>query len=348
MARTELLEGYFSGLRDPLREEFFAQQKINEKNGGYIRPEKKKRGHAPNFSDVAINTYKKFQEVCTGLFPSLSKKDALHVLKEFSKDIGKVSTQDTHYEGLDHALRGLFESADGVSLWTFGFPHLQPQKIRTSGILEDFQKASEGRRGEHLSPIISRDKVGDVYGFLNSYAKDTPIDQEIVLIIYDDSPNNFIEAEEKIKRFEEKTGRKIIRKNIFAFTGRATDKYCDYRLSEEEQIEQKKVNGKKYIDVLREKGVETAFSIFALGKFAERTREEFPDARILALIDYDGALSDNRVLRLRQGNVFIEHLTMLIDNHLRVSGVDEDKIPERREAIYLQLREKLVELDRGE
>lgn len=296
-------------LKDPIRGLFFQKQEENEKAGGGHPV--RKIGNAPNFARVFDSTLSALREVAKTQ-PSLSEylkvyltpKDYVRRIKEFMGALRCVEMADTHFAELKDAVPDLITESDMIAVWTSGHPNYQNAKIEKSGIQQILERAESEQPAGRLSivqdPIISRDKIAEIPNFLKKVVSKYP-GKQIMLVVYDDSESAFKKVEGKVLQFEAETGNEVIRSFVWACTGRVGDSYS---------VDKKKAK----IDQLAQQGIATASSMIDLTRIIKEKKAVNPQAIIASLLDYDGAISDNRIMKLRQGDVFDEFLLKIIED----------------------------------
>lgn len=269
-------------------------------------------------------------EVFAGLSPEEMEKKANEFLDEFQR----IKVDDTLYNEIPESLPRVFQRIDGVSLWSSGHESYQPKKIENSGIKNLLQKEAEAQRQSgrkfFLETAITQNKEAEIPNILERFRstlKDGEQSQSIRVVVYDDTLSNFQKAEKYIKEFEKSEGIRVERVYVFAKTGRIGE--------EQATVEKEKKTRTQFPDL------KTALSISELANFLP----EGKDISTVLLLDFDGALSDTRFMRVRQAHVVYRHvmgtLKSLAQKHAGWDNKDEGKAQIMRE----QIKEMYSQID---
>lgn len=237
-------------------------------------------------------------------------------VEEFFEEFLRIKMDDTIYHDLaSHVIvpfSDIAKRVDGLAIWSSGDPAYQPKKIALSGIekLVDIAKEEQEQSGRSVftESVISQKKDAEIPGLLKRFYDALSAEKKpsrIKVIIYDDSVGNFEKADKYIKEFEDAQGIKVEREYIFAKVGRVT---------EEKETEQKEMQVRERFPFLK--------TITDVSELANSLSPS--EAPTLVMLDFDGALSDNRLMRARQAHIaykhIMKHLKSLVQGH---AGWDE-------------------------
>lgn len=322
----ELLQQARAEVTKPTSASFFSQQALNEQ-----RNAAKGLGGSPDFETVFNRTLFDFLHVVrreTDLVPkgnleSLPKDqraqrviETRRQLKQrtdaFMEDMRSIEMEDTIYPDVRTQLPQLVRNVDGVLIWTSGHSNYQFAKIEKSKIQHLLEtSATDSDRSIVREPLISRNKEKETLNLLHQFAREQP-EGEMTVIIYDDSQGNFERSDKTIKESEDSSGRRVNRLFVWAKVGRVSENLTVEK--EQEAISRLPENVQAHLHTA------SSFTDFVGIVQQYRTQVNGP---ILALLDFDGALSDNRIMRLRQSQVFHEHLRRIIKDVALPEGTRE-------------------------
>lgn len=322
----ELLQQARAEVKKPTAARFFGQQARDEKGNAA-----KGFGAAPDYEMVFNRTLFDFLHLVrkeTNLVPkgdlgSLPEDergkrvvDIRRQLRQradsFMEDMRAIEMEDTIYSDVRVGMPELIKNVDGVVVWTSGHPNYQLAKIEKSKIQRLLEaSASDSEKEVVRDPLISRNKEKDTLGLLEQFVSEHPKD-EVAVVIYDDSQGNFAKSDRTIGEFEKNTGRKVNRLFVWAKVGRVGDSLTPE--GEQDAISKMPDNVRNNLRTV------SSFADFAgiMGQYKSQT-----GGAILALLDFDGALSDNRIMRLRQSQVFHKHLRGIIKDITLPEGTME-------------------------
>lgn len=324
-----LIEQASIEINKPTAKTFFKQQAQNEKHNTL-----KGLGSAPDFEIVFNKTLFDFLHIVrqeTDLIPKsnepLSKDQQTENVtnirrklrqrtQDFMEDMRSIEMEDTIYPDVKPSLPDLVSNVDNVLVWTSGHANYQLAKIEKSKIQNLLKtSAPDSKNNTVHEPLISRNKEKDTQTLLNQFSKDFP-DGEITIVIYDDSQGNFEKSDKTIAKFENNTGRRVNRLFVWAKTGRVGENLTQEK--EQEAISKLPANVQEHLRTI------SSFADFVEIVKLYRSQNAGP---ILALLDFDGAISDNRIMRLRQSQVFHNHLRKIIQDLVLPQGT-KDQIKE--------------------
>ncbi len=313
----ELLQEARVEVGKPTSKRFFNQQVKNEQ-----RNTVKGLGSAPDFGIIFDKTLFDFLHVVrkeTDLIPKGGiaatpkgqrggkltdvRRELRDRTEEFMQDMRSIEMEDTIFPDVKPQLPDLVKNVDGVLVWTSGYENYQLAKIEKSKIQKLLRDSVSDPKNDVIrEPLISRNKEKEVSTVLHQFATEHP-DSEITVIIYDDSQDKFEKSDATIQEFEKGSGRQVNRLYAWAKTGRVGDTLNAER--EPGIISALPANVKDHLRPV------SSFADFV--EIVKQYRAQTSDS-VLVLLDFDGALSDNRIMRLRQSKVFHKHLRKIIQD----------------------------------
>lgn len=241
-------------------------------------------------------------------------------VERFFEEFLRIKMSDTLYHDFGNdvavSLPVIAGKTDGLSIWSTGDSTYQPKKIALSGIekLVDEAKKEQEQSGHPIftESVISQKKEAEIPGLLMHFYNALPKEKKterIKVIIYDDSVGNFGKAEKYIKEFKDTQGIKVEREYIFAKVGRVT---------EEKETERKEAQVRERFTLLK--------TVTSLSELASSiSPSEVPT---LVMLDFDGALSDNRLMRARQAHVAYKHIMRTLKLLVQSKNMGREQIKE--------------------
>lgn len=278
---------------------FFGHQSAVEKEG-----EAAGIGSGGNFKEVFKRTFKNVLEKAreSGL-EGLDQDEDLEMLSDtFLEKLSRIKMEDTIYHDTYSAAFDLFKTADGVILYTTGDPAIQPVKIERSGVMELLGNAKEkSQSSASLRAVISHKKEAEIPNVLRDYVGEH--DGEIMVAIYDDSIANFEKAKQFLVEFQAQSG--VVVEPLFVFAKRG-------RVAESANIQ---VEGEREFETVE-----------SLGGLVDLIEEKKNGRKTFVFLDFDGALSDNRLMRVRQAHVAYSNIMPVVAQMVRSKKLDKEQI----------------------
>lgn len=236
------------------------------------------------------------------------------IADKFMDEFSRIRMEDTIYHDTYSAGIELFRVSDSVVVYTQGDAGIQPEKIQRSGIWQLLENAREKSLSESsLKMEISTKKEAELSRILNEFVGNDK--SEIVVVFYDDQTVNFAKAKKYFSEFEEKSGVKIEPLFVWAKRGR----FAEASTTREEDLQN-----------ARDGGYEVAETLNGL---VELIKEKPDGRRTLVLLDFDGAISDNRLMRVRQAHVAYTNIMTTLKEMVQGVQTDREKVKE----MYLTL-----------
>lgn len=220
--------------------------------------------------------------------------EAEHWAEKFMQEFKDIEMADTIYPDIPQAFQKLAEQAAEVVLWTMGdlVNDHQKIKIQKSGILDLLDRADGGVR---INTVIAIDKFSALPALLEKFWEKEGQPSRLVVAAYEDSVNHLTKLKAVLDRWSLAKGLPVEQLYIRARCGRQADDPLpkDFNLFHEQAR-----TFTEAVSLLEQK-------IIALGL----TRNQ-----VLVLLDFDGVLSDNCLMRLRQAEVVFKYIAKAISN----------------------------------
>lgn len=203
-----------------------------------------------------------------------------------------IEMADTVFHDIPEAAEKLVDVVQEIDIWTKGDVgnEYQVAKVQRSGVYEVLEEAkTKSGSTTELRLVVDDDKISRVQDILQQFweAHDRP--NVIHLSLYDDGLENFPKSDEMIRQWSGTTGVTVEPLYIRAKSGHQATK-----------------NVPKNFPVPLVEVEKLSDAVTAIEETADRLG--IPQTHRLTLLDFDGALSDNRVMRLRQGHVVCSHV----------------------------------------
>lgn len=259
------------------------------------------------------------------LFGKITPEEFKARTENFFQDFAEIEMEDTLYHDIPSALSYLVNNVGGIVPYTQGDPEYQPKKIDKSRVWEKLleEKIKPGKEEPFWGEIISTKKETEIPRIINEFVSKS--NSNVCVVIYDDSVGNFAKAEEYIRQYENKSGIPVKRLYVWAKTGRAAEEMTP------EKEQKQKEGAPEYETAEKLSDLENIFK-----------KKNINPSSALVLLDFDGALSDNRIMRVRQAHVAYTHALVLIKDLVQESiGWKEGKkiSPKIKDEIREQIKD---------
>ncbi|MDO8505545.1 MAG: hypothetical protein Q7S48_03135 [bacterium] len=234
-------------------------------------------------------------------------KDALSLVPEelekkatrFIHDFNAIDMEDTVYKDIPEALTKLSSIAKEIDIWTTGDikNSNQQEKLKRSGVIAFLRlvQAECWKAGHELivNTVLHADKFSEISARLDSFSKGLGNSRPVILVVYDDTVRNFAKVEKEAEEWMRATNRKVARVYIRAKTGR-----------------QSEYPAPEGLGITMEVAATLSEAVEVLTRMSDE--HGFSRDQVLVLLDFDGALSDNRLMRLRQAHVMYYHVMITV------------------------------------
>ncbi len=268
-----------------------------------IAEEKEKHGVAKLnwrhvFNRVLFNYFYELEEYqgYDGFLDILTPQQEKRFEKMFLREMKAIEVRDTLYEDVEGGMKCIVNSAGEVDIWTAGdnVNEHQLAKLVSSGIFSMIHNAvGELNLPTRTNDVIDDEKSSKIHVLLDAMAAHTG-SNKLLITVYDDKARALKAAQEDIELWKlrkKAEGKEIEVYPIFVRAKRG-------RHGQEEW---------KEADVPAHESVDTLHQLAEVIE-SKGTQLRIPRKHRIALLDFDGALSDNRLLRLRQTHVMYTNL----------------------------------------
>lgn len=231
-----------------------------------------------------------------GFLDVLTPKEEKRFEKSFLKDMKAIEMRDTLYDDVVEGLKELVKSAGEIDIWTAGDSVNEHQlaKLISAGIFSMIHKAiGEANFPTRTNDVIDDEKSSKIPILLDGLLSING-SNKLLVAVYDDKARALKAAAADIElwKLRQKAGDNDVEVHpiyVRAKRGRhGKEEWAEEAAPEHESV-----------DTLHE-----------LAELIEKKGQELgiPRKQRIALLDFDGALSDNRLLRLRQTHVMYTNI----------------------------------------
>lgn len=236
------------------------------------------------------------QKILFMMRPSFKEKVRI-ATEAFFTEFKNIKMKDTLYLDTRPGLLGLFTAVDGIVLTTTGDLEYQSIKIDRSGIYKILKKlkSSIGKPNMYMQFLLSRNKEAQMPQYLNEFMTHSK-SSSITVFIYDDNPEKFKYANQYLLEWEKEQELSADKFYVWIKRGRVADNMTSEK-------EQSIINSSPPF-----KMVENIAQFISFIK--QKKRDNY---KSIVFLDFDGALSDNRIMRFRQAKVAYKHAINLLN-----------------------------------
>lgn len=225
-------------------------------------------------------------------------KEKMRISTEiFFQEFKNIKMKDTLYSDTQSGLAELFTTVDGIVLTTTGDLKYQSTKIDKSGVYRILKKAKSTTINPsiYIRFLLAPNKEAKIPQYLDEFI-DYSKSSSIIIFIYEDNPEKFKYVNQYLLKWEQEQGLIIEKAYVWTKRGRIAD---DMTVKKEQEIRK----SSPPFEV-----VENISQLISLIK-----QRKNDNCKIIVFLDFDGALSDNRIMRLRQAKVAYKHAVNLLN-----------------------------------
>ncbi len=229
-----------------------------------------------------------------GASSDVSREKVQEAAEVFLSDFCAIPMRDTVYHDVPDALQALATVAGHVVLWTRGdvVNTHQAQKVEQSGIGEMLRLLQE-KHEVNVTELIAARKMARTVEHVDARWRQAGEPEQLVISVYEDSVENSVAVDSLLRTWASRKGVALALLHLRATLGRRAHEPTPQDLP---------------ISVVSVTSLTDAVDVMrGVLEQEQLTRNEH-----IALLDFDGALCDNRLMRCRQAGVMEKHLRMLL------------------------------------